>query len=219
MHRYFIKTPGWVKTIFSKYTWAIKSSAQVLYLTFDDGPHPTITPWVLDELKKWNAKATFFCIGKNVALYPDVYRRIVAEGHTVGNHTYNHLNGWKTDLKEYIDDIQKAAGIIRSSLFRPPYGRIKRKQANLLHVAMGRSAEVVMWDVLSGDFDKKITEEQCLKNVINNIQKGSIVVFHDSDKAYKNLQYTLPLVLQQLAERGYTFERLVNNFPQTALNN
>lgn len=206
---YFIKTPWWLKKIYSSYVWDINSTEKNIYLTFDDGPHPVATPFVLDELKKYNAKATFFCIGKNVVDYPAIYKRILEEGHRVGNHTQNHLNGWKTTIQDYLADVKEAAVNINSDLFRPPYGRIKRIQANGIRKAMSNpSAKIIMWDILSGDFDNSLSKEKCLKNVINKTKPGSIIVFHDSQKAFPRLQYTLPLFLQVFAGKGFIFQSL-----------
>lgn len=210
MHWYFIKTPWWVKKLFRQFTWEMPANGKTLYLTFDDGPHPSITPWVLAELKKWNAKATFFCIGKNVLQYPRVYNTILESGHTTGNHTFSHLNGWKVSTDEYIADIQQATSLIQSCLFRPPYGRIKNKHLQPLKKLLGPHAQVVMWDVLSADFDKSITKEQCFNNILRNVKDGSVIVLHDSEKAYQNLSYSLPLVLQHLSAKGYVFKSLKN---------
>jgi peptidoglycan/xylan/chitin deacetylase (PgdA/CDA1 family) len=210
--RYFVKTPWWLKKIYSSYTWDIRTNEKVIYLSFDDGPHEYATPFVLDELKKYNAKASFFCIGKNVVALPAVYKRILDEGHTAGNHTYNHLNGWKAADAEYLKDVADAAKYIDSSLFRPPYGRIKSFQAKNVPVVMkDNTAKIIMWDVLSGDFDANITKDECLQNVILNVKKGSIVVFHDSEKAFAHLQFCLPRTLEFLSARGFRFERLLNS--------
>jgi peptidoglycan/xylan/chitin deacetylase (PgdA/CDA1 family) len=164
---------------------------------------------VLDELKKLDAKATFFCIGKNVVNYPVIYQRILEEGHSTGNHTQNHLNGWKTTTHDYLADVSEAATNISSDLFRPPYGKIKRLQANGISKSMNnKCAKIVMWDVLSGDFDESLSKEKCLENVINKTKPGSILVFHDSQKAFPRLKYTLPLFLQLFAGKGYTFHSL-----------
>lgn len=209
MHKYFIKTPWIVKKIFSSYIWNMPTDEKNVYLSFDDGPHPEITRFVLDELKKYNAAASFFCLGNNVALYPEVYKQILEEGHATGNHTYNHPNGWETPLDEYLDDITQASKYIDSNLFRPPYGRIKRQQAKKVRQAMGNeSSRIIMWDVLSLDFDTEYTPRQCLHNVVNNATNGSIVVFHDSEKAFPNLKYSFPEALKILDQEGYKFKKI-----------
>lgn len=206
---YFVKTPGWLKKIYDSYIWSIPESDKTLYLTFDDGPHPEATPFVLKELKKHNALATFFCIGKNVVAYPAIYKQIINEGHSVGNHTYNHLNGWKTGNDDYLKDIALASHEIDSDLFRPPYGRITSFQAKNLRSAMnGKEPKVIMWDVLSGDFDIDCTPLQCLSNVLLATVSGSIIIFHDSEKAFPNLAYTLPRILHYFSEKGYLFKSL-----------
>lgn len=209
MHKYFIKTSWLAKKFFSSYVWNIPTDENVVYLTFDDGPHPTITPWVLDQLKQFNAKATFFCIGNNVGKHPDVYRKILDEGHVTGNHTYNHLNGWKTDDKKYIDDIAAAAQLVKSNLFRPPYGKIKIRQSKKIgDVLQTKNPKIIMWDVLSADFDSSFSPEQCLNNVLENVSAGSIIVFHDSDKAFTNLEYALPKTLKSLKDAGFAFKKI-----------
>ena len=206
---YFVKTPVWLKRIYHSYVWSIPVNDKILYLTFDDGPHPEATPFVLKELKKHNALATFFCIGKNVVAYPGIYNQIINEGHSVGNHTYNHLNGWKTNNDEYLKDIALASQEIDSAFFRPPYGRITSFQAkNLKAVMKGKEPKVIMWDVLSGDFDIACTPQQCLANVLLGSVSGSIIVFHDSEKAFPKLEYTLPRMLNHFSEKGYLFKAL-----------
>ena len=206
---YFVKTPGWLKKIYDSYIWSIPGSDKILYLTFDDGPHPEATPFVLKELKKYNVLATFFCIGKNVVSYPGIYKQILQEGHSIGNHTYNHLNGWKTNNDDYLKDIALAADEIDSYLFRPPYGRITSFQAkNLKPVMKGKEPKVIMWDVLSGDFDTACSPQQCLTNVLFASVPGSIIVFHDSEKAFSRLEYALPRVLQYFSKKGYLFKPL-----------
>ncbi|MEO9021485.1 MAG: polysaccharide deacetylase family protein [Ginsengibacter sp.] len=208
---YLKKTPGLFQKIFPGRIWKIDTDEKIVYFTFDDGPHPEATPFVLNELKKYNAKATFFCIGRNVKENFDVYQKIIGEGHKVGNHTFSHLNGWKTEDKIYLEDIIKAAKIIDSNLFRPPYGRItkfqmKAIQGNKLHL------KTVMWEVLSGDFDPSVSGENCYLNVINNAKRGSIVVFHDSAKSFATLQYALPRILKYYSENEYRFQVLPEEF-------
>lgn len=202
---YLVKTPWLLKKLYPDFIWDMPANEKVIYLTFDDGPHPTITPFVLNLLKQYNAKATFFCIGKNVELYPQIYARIISESHSIGNHTQHHLNGWKTKTGDYVFDVVSAAHNIQSKLFRPPYGRIKRFQAKLLQQAY---YNIVMWSVLSGDFNKNISNEKCLSNVLLQTQAGSIVVFHDSEKAYERLQYVLPKVLAHFSAEGFGFKAI-----------
>jgi peptidoglycan/xylan/chitin deacetylase (PgdA/CDA1 family) len=193
---------------FSKCVWEIPSQEKVIYLTFDDGPHPEATSFVLNTLKDYNAKATFFCIGKNVLDQPDLYERIITEGHAVGNHTFNHLNGWKTADSVYMENIAKAKKYIDSSLFRPPYGKITPFQLRLLAKEKFKLTPI-MWTVLSGDFDAKLSKESCLENVLTAANNGSIIVFHDSQKALVNLQFALPKVLNYFKQKGFRFEKIV----------
>jgi len=197
--------------------WAFSRSSNSVFLTFDDGPIPEVTPWVLDELKKHNAKATFFCIGENIQKHPEIFRRILVEGHSVGNHTFNHLKGTKTETSEYIENVLKCEDIISTIqknspfkgdredvsnsefLFRPPYGKITSKQAKILQ---SKGFKIVMWDIISYDYDATISEEKCLQNVLKNIKPGSVIVFHDSLKAEKNLRHVLPKVLEFIGEKS-----------------
>lgn len=207
--KYFIKTPWWLKKLYSSYIWSIDSKEKDIYLSFDDGPHREITPFVLDELKKYNAKATFFCIGKNVLAEPATYRRIIDEGHAVGNHTQRHLNGWKNKDDIYLADVREAGKYIDSNLFRPPYGRITSFQARNIKQALQKDvAKIIMWDVISGDFDETLTADQCLQHVILNAKKGSVVVLHDSEKAFPRLKYFLPLMLDFFAGQQYNFKKI-----------
>ena len=206
---YFVKTPWLVKRIYHNYTWQVDTNEKEIYLTFDDGPHPEVTAFVLDQLKKYNARATFFCIGKNVSANPGLYDLIQSSGHSVGNHTQHHLNGWKTSDEKYLGDIKDASRLIKSSLFRPPYGRIRKSQANKIKEVMDRDdARVIMWDVLSGDFDQSLAKERCFENVTKKSRPGSIIVFHDSEKAYPRLAYALPLCLEFFSTKGYLFKSL-----------
>lgn len=196
-----------MQKLYPSCTWNLKGAGKKVYLSFDDGPHPHITPFVLDLLKQYNAKASFFCIGKNVKAYPDVYKRIIDEGHAIGNHTQHHLNGWKNSKEDYLKDVKEAAGYINSRLFRPPYGKITREQIAALE-KNPLEFKTIMWTVLSGDFDTRISKEKCLGNVLNKTTNGSIVVFHDSEKAFERMGYALPVVLKKLSENGYTFEKI-----------
>jgi peptidoglycan/xylan/chitin deacetylase (PgdA/CDA1 family) len=203
---YLIKTPFWLRAMYPGCTWKLPSAEKVIYLSFDDGPHPQATPFVLAQLKKFNAKASFFCIGNNVLSYANIYEQILQEGHAVGNHTYDHLNGWKTATSNYIDNIKSASNLIESNLFRPPYGRISRAQLKEISSTKTLPQQIIMWDVLSGDFDLNLTGEQCARNVIKHATSGSIVVFHDSAKAWERLQVALPAVLDYFSDLGYGFE-------------
>lgn len=212
---YFIKAPFWLRRLYRPLLWKIPEKEKILYLTFDDGPHETATPFVLDQLKKYSAIATFFCIGKNVDARPAIYQRILEEGHRVGNHTQNHLNGWKVSEEAYLNNIDQAAKSIHSNLFRPPYGRIKKGAINKVKDLIEKNAKergifseakIVMWDVLSGDFDTHLSPNKCVKNVVTNATAGSIIVFHDSTKAFERLEFALPMVLKYYAELGYQFK-------------
>jgi peptidoglycan/xylan/chitin deacetylase (PgdA/CDA1 family) len=205
---YFIKTPFWLRLIYRSCIWRKPNQDRVLYLSFDDGPHPEATPFVLEQLSKFDAKASFFCIGKNVQLYPEIYDAILAAGHVVGNHTQNHMNGWKNTTENYMADIQEATKLIDSNLFRPPYGRISFSQIKALRLDPNLPQQIMMWDVLSGDFDTTITGEQCANNVIQHAGPGSIVVFHDSAKAMDRLRIALPKVLAHFSKIGYQFKAL-----------
>lgn len=204
---YLVNTPWWLKTLYRGLVWQIPTKEKVLYLSFDDGPHPVATPFVLDELKKYDARATFFCIGKNVEGYPQLYRRILLEGHRVGNHTYDHLNGWKVGDKRYLENIGEAARLIDSDLFRPPYGRISAFQSALLRSAPFHY-RIIMWQVLSADFDRALTADRCARYVMRHARPGSIVVFHDSEKAFDRLRGALPAVLAHFSGLGYKFEAI-----------
>jgi peptidoglycan-N-acetylglucosamine deacetylase len=206
---YLAKTPLFVQHLFPNYTWKIANSDKALYLTFDDGPVPEVTPLVLDMLQSYTAKATFFCVGQNIDQYPEVFERIVEEGHTVGSHTYHHLNGWHEDNIQYYHDVRHAARRSGSVLFRPPYGKLKPAQSQFLQ----RHYRIIMWDVLSGDFDKDTTKERCVKNVIQHAESGSIVVFHDSIKSAEKVLYALPLVLDYFSRLGFTFQPLETKIP------
>jgi peptidoglycan-N-acetylglucosamine deacetylase len=205
---YFTKTPFWLRILYPSCLWYYPSvkGEKKIYLSFDDGPHVTATPFVLDQLKEYNARASFFCIGKNVIEEAAIYKRILMEGHRVGNHTFNHLNGWKTDNKVYLQNIEKARELIDSDLFRPPYGRATGLQIRSLKEKL--NYKIVMWDVLSGDFDPSVSGKLAADRVIQKSRSGSIVVFHDSAKAYKVLTVALPIVLAYFSGEGYSFETI-----------
>ena len=203
---YPVKTPEFVKLIFPELIWDYKKNDEKrIYLTFDDGPNPGTTPWILDTLKYYNAKATFFCVGANVEKNEELYQNILNQGHKTGNHSNNHLNGWKTKTSLYLKNVEECANKVKSNLFRPPYGKIRLKQKNLL---LKQNYKIVMWDIIAGDFDENIHPETCLKNITNFGKEGSIIVLHDSVKAWKNLEYVLPKVLKHYSDLGYSFNAL-----------
>lgn len=207
----WIKTNSIIKSIFSNYVWSIPNNEKKVYLTFDDGPIPEITDWVLVQLKKYNSKATFFCIGNNIEKHPEVFNKLIEEGHAIGNHTFNHVKGWNTTNKTYFKEVELCEAAIQKSsivnlsskLFRPPYGKIKPSQSRRLRKL---GYKIIMWDVLSADYKKEISKEKCLQNVLRNVESGSIIVFHDSIKAFPNLEYVLPKTLQFLSENGFQCE-------------
>jgi len=201
---YLVKTPRLLKILYPELIWNKSRDNHCIYLTFDDGPIPIVTPFVLNILKQYNARATFFCIGDNVNKHPDIFEQVKNEGHSIGNHTHNHLKGWKTDDKTYLDNFLKADDLLHADLFRPPYGRIKRSQIKLLKQAKP-DLELIMWDVLSGDFDINLKPEASLKNVLKHTENGSIVLFHDSLKAFDRLEYVLPRAMEVWSGMGYSF--------------
>jgi len=204
---YLVKTPWLLKKLYPQLVWNRDRLQPVIYLTFDDGPIPVITPFVLDCLKKHNAKATFFCIGDNVKKHPDIYAQVQAGGHAIGNHTFNHLRGWDTDDETYIINFIQADEFLKTPLFRPPYGRAKRSQIEKLK-ALRPNLQIIMWDILSGDWDMSLKPADCLKGVLKHTGNGSIVVFHDSLKAFNRLEYVLPRALEVWSKAGYRFEVL-----------
>lgn len=201
---YLVRPSCFLKKLYHTAVWRKDASVKKLYLTFDDGPIPEITPWVLDVLKSHSIKATFFCVGNNVTKHSEIYHRILNERHRVGNHTFNHLNGWTTDTNKYIDNISKCAEVVNSGLFRPPYGMLKQTQQKRISA----DYSIIMWDVLSGDYDTKTSPEKCLNNVIQTSRNGSIIVFHDNVKAFKNLEYTLPRFIDYARKNGFEFDTL-----------
>jgi peptidoglycan/xylan/chitin deacetylase (PgdA/CDA1 family) len=201
---FFPKTPTFIKSYYKSLIWNVHTLENDIYLSFDDGPTEEVTEWVLGQLKQYDAKATFFCIGKNVKKYPAIYQKILDEGHAVGNHSYSHLKGWKTTNSDYFKDILRCSEWVDSALLRPPYGKIKKSQIKPLL----KRYHIIMWDVLSGDYSSDISETKCLENVISQAGKGSIVVFHDSVKASRNLYYTLPKCLEHFHQLGYRFKSI-----------
>lgn len=209
----FFKTPGLVKRLFPSLLWEMpEQSSKTIYLTFDDGPVPDVTPFVLETLSTYGAQASFFCVGQNVERYPHIFQQLELAGHRTGNHTYHHLNGWKTTTTDYLQDVAKCDQVMQQTggevsqpgLFRPPYGRIRPGQLRRLR----KNYQLVMWDILSGDFDESFPAEKCLHKSISYSHPGTIIIFHDSHKAVKNLQYVLPRYLEHFASAGYQFHRL-----------
>jgi len=184
----------------------MSAKKKILYLTFDDGPTTEITNWLLSTLDKYNARATFFCVGENVAKHPEIYDRLIEKGHAVGNHTYNHLNGWKTGIVDYAENVSKAKDLINSKLFRPPYGKIKRSQARLLN---NLDYDIILWSVLTYDFDKKLDKKEAWKKIVKYSKPGSIIVFHDHVKAFENLKELLPKTLEYFQSKEFTFEKII----------
>ena len=203
------KTNFLMRALYPNFVWRQPTQEKNIYLTFDDGPIPEVTEFVLETLAAYHAKATFFCIGNNIEKHPDIFQKIINNGHGIGNHTFNHLKGWATDNKIYFDNIAQCQDTIVSrgvetNLFRPPYGRIKRSQANVIFP----DYQIIMWDVLSGDYDEHTSPEKCLSNVLDRVRNGSIVIFHDSVKAQPKLQYALPKFIDWALKNGFTFELL-----------
>ncbi len=198
------QTPFVVRLFYPSLLWMVNTANKEIFLTFDDGPHPEITPKVLNILNQFNAKASFFCVGENIFKFPDVFDEIVRQKHLIGNHTYNHLNGWKTKNAEYYDNIEKCNKLVKSDFFRPPYGKIKPSQISTLK----KRYKIVMWSALSYDFSNKITAKECLDIAVKNTRKGTITVFHDSKKASKNMLYALPKYLEHFSDLGYKFSAI-----------
>ena len=202
-------SPFWLKALYPSYLWHVPTPEKEVFLTFDDGPIPEVTQFVLETLEQHKAKATFFCIGDNIKKHSTVFKNLVTRGHRVGNHTYHHLNGWKTPDSNYLANVQQCAILLppETKLFRPPYGRVRSSQAQVIL----KNNRLVMWDVLSGDYDQGITPETCLKKTIKHTRRGSIILFHDSLKARRNMEYALPRFLDHFGSLGYRFEPLANS--------
>jgi peptidoglycan/xylan/chitin deacetylase (PgdA/CDA1 family) len=199
------RIPNWIKWFYPSFVWQMPADEKSLFLTFDDGPHPTITPQVLSMLSDYKAKATFFCIGDRVKRYPEIFQRILDEGHAIGNHTQHHIKGWETATADYVAEVNEAEKYICSRLFRPPYGRIKRKQAKLL---LNQGFEIIMWTVLSADYDQKLTKEASADRVLRNINNGNIYLFHDSERGEKRMLYALPKLLEAASALGFEFKKI-----------
>jgi len=197
----FIKTPLLFKLLYPTLIWNLSREQKKLYLTFDDGPTPEVTEKVLEILAHYKAKATFFCVGQQVAKHPQIFNKIQELNHSIGNHSYSHKRGWDTNTNDYILDVRKASKLISTNIFRPPYGKISRQQIAVLK----QDFKIIMWDVLSYDYDKLVSPQQCADNVIRNARNGSIVVFHDSQKAKENVLLALPIVLEHFQKLGYQF--------------
>lgn len=208
--RFWCKTNFLFKLIFPNYIWHIPNNKRKIFLTFDDGPTPELTEWVLSELKKYDAKATFFCIGNNIEKYPEIFQKIIRDNHSIGNHTFNHVNGWKTNSSKYLENVKLCETQIlkfcsSQYLFRPPYGNIKPSQSKILRML---GFKIIMWDILTYDFDKTTTSEKCMEIILKNIENGSVIVFHDSKKSAQNLKYALPKTLAILNENGYVCSKI-----------
>jgi len=205
------RIPFWFQQIFPGYTWSIATKNKEIYLTFDDGPVPDVTEWVLSVLDSFDIKSTFFLVGENIERHPSIFKKIIADGHSVGNHTYHHLKGWGATTQSYLEDVEKCSQIIEANtgsvptLFRPPHGRIKPLQAK----ALRNDYQLIMWNTLTVDYDRGLAKERCLHNSIKATQPGSIVVFHDSVKAEKNLKYVLPKYIEHFLSEGYSFKALI----------
>lgn len=202
--KYIYKTRWWMKWAYPSLIWDVKTNKKEVFLTFDDGPDPEVTSWVLDQLKAHSAKATFFCVGENVERYPEVFKRIQDEGHTVGNHTFDHKNGWATNYDNYLVSVKKCGHVFGSYFFRPPHGRIKRKQIKKIKPRY----RIIMWSLLSGDFDPNISATECSYNTVQYSQPGSIIVFHDSQKSKATLYEALPKILNHFSSTQWEMNRL-----------
>lgn len=205
-----VKTPDLIKHYLGGYIWDKPNIEHKIYLTFDDGPIPEVTPWVLEVLREFNIPATFFCVGENISKHPDIFSQVINDGHRIGNHTFNHLKGWKTSTTNYLDNIEKTQNAIvehglRTHLFRPPYGKLTPAQTKAI---LQLNYEIVMWTVLSKDYRKTLSSEKVLDNIVSNTTSGSIIVCHDNIKAFDNLKAVLPQAIEMLLEKGFVFGKL-----------
>ena len=205
--RYWIRTPRIIQLIFSRLLWRMSPSKPIVYLTFDDGPNSHSTIEILKILEKEKIKGTFFCIGENVVKNPELYKEIIDKGHSIGNHSMSHLNGWKVTKNKYLKDIEKASEIIKSNLFRPPYGKLNFSSTSQLK----KKFEIVMWDINSGDFDQTLNYSQVIENVLKNARNGSIIVLHDNKKfKHLTLNALLPII-KGLKDKGFAIEAIPFN--------
>ncbi len=204
-----VRPTWWMKAYYPKLTWLLPNTTKTVYLTFDDGPTPEITDWVLNQLEQYNAKATFFLIGKNIEENPEIFERLRASEHSLGNHTYNHLSGWKNSTQEYLKQFNKCEELLSTNLFRPPYGKLKKAQSRVIR----KTHQIIMWDIITYDFHDGTTPEQCFGYVKKHVRPGSIIVFHDSKKAWPNLKEALPKTLEYLKKEGYKMEAIPNLYP------
>lgn len=200
----FIKSPKIIRRLFADFLWKVKTTEKIIYLTFDDGPNSEITPWLINLLNQYNAKATFFLVGKQAKKHPELHQLYLENNHLLGNHTFRHLRGWQSRRKYYLSDISECAEVVKSNLFRPPYGQVKLNAISKIK----KHYKIIMWDVLSWDFDPQTSPETCLSNVLNHANEGSIVVFHENDKSKKNIMYALPKLLEHFSNLGYQFKAI-----------
>lgn len=201
---YFVKTPKILQSIFKNYIWEIPDTEKTIYITFDDGPHKDITPQTLRILDDHKAKATFFMLGEKAEKHPGLIKQITLKGHDIGNHSFSHPNGWKQTKEDYINNVEKSNQILNTQLFRPPFGKLKKSQAKQLK----NHYKLIYWTVMPGDFDKNISKERCLARSLKNTKGGTIIVFHENDKAKQNMLFTLPLFLKHFSEKGFTFKAI-----------
>lgn len=210
LRTYLHRIPAIVRLLYPEVSWNEDCNDRVLYLTFDDGPTPTVTDFVLDQLDKYRSKATFFCIGKNIDRYPEIFKKILKKGHSFGNHSHKHINGWNSSQESYVNDVKKCeAAILKIAstskrLFRPPYGKIKLSQVTELK----NSYKIVLWNYLIGDFDHNLSAKKCLEKAKKGVKNSDIIVFHDNEKSFESLKFVLPKFLEHFSARGFEFRAL-----------
>ena len=197
----FIKTPSLTKYLFPSLVWKKNTDQKKIWITFDDGPDEKVTPYLIDVLGKFGIKATFFIIGNQAKKYPELVKLIINNGHKIGNHSFSHLNGFSTNNNKYLEDVEQAKKYIDSDIFRPPFGKITPFQIKNLK----KDFKIIMWDIMSWDFKENIYPNKIYKNVIDNVENGSIILFHNNLKSYNNLKNSLELILEKLKDKGYQF--------------